>query len=279
MCGVAGFWVRNSWWGAFEPTVRDMTDTIAHRGPDDEGHWVERSAGVALGHRRLSILDLSPEGHQPMFSESGRYVLVFNGEIYNFRELRKELTDVSWRGNSDTEVMLEAIETWGLEAAVKRFIGMFAFALWDRKERLLHLVRDRMGKKPMYYGWTGEAFLFGSELKALRAHPEFNAEIDHDTLALLIRYGYIPAPYSIYRGVYKLLPGTTLTLSSAMERHSSPAPFWSVKEVAERGIADPFTQGDAEAVEYLEDLVRDAVRLRMVADVPLGAFISGGIDS
>ena len=280
MCGVAGFWARSGWQGAFEPTMRFMTDAISHRGPDDAGCWVERDVGVALGNRRLSIIDLSPEGHQPMVSKSGRYVISFNGEIYNFRELREELSgDYSWRGHSDTEVMLRAVEAWGLEAAARRFVGMFAFALWDRKERLLHLVRDRLGKKPMYYGWTGGAFLFGSELKALRVHPEFKAEIDRDALALLMRYRYIPSPYSIYRGVYKLGPGTVLTLSSPLNRQSSPVPFWSAKEVAEHGIADPFTDSDADAVEHLDALLREAVRLRMVADVPLGAFLSGGVDS
>jgi len=260
--------------------MRFMTDAISHRGPDDAGCWVEHDVGVALGNRRLSIIDLSPEGHQPMVSKSGRYVISFNGEIYNFRELREELSgDYSWRGHSDTEVMLRAVEAWGLEAAARRFVGMFAFALWDRKERLLHLVRDRLGKKPMYYGWTGGAFLFGSELKALRVHPEFKAEIDRDALALLMRYRYIPSPYSIYRGVYKLGPGTVLTLSSPLNRHSSPVPFWSAKEVAEHGIADPFTDSDADAVEHLDALLREAVRLRMVADVPLGAFLSGGVDS
>jgi len=280
MCGVAGFWARSGWHGEPEPTVRFMTDAISYRGPDDNGYWVESNAGVALGHRRLSIIDLSPEGHQPMISKSGRYVISFNGEIYNFRELRKELSgDFSWRGHSDTEVMLGAIEAWGLEGAVKRFFGMFAFVLWDRKERLLHLVRDRLGKKPMYYGWTGEAFLFGSELKALRAHPEFKAEIDRDALALLMRHKYIPAPYSIYKGVYKLPPGTILTVSSPLKRYSSPVPFWSAKEVAEHGIAYPFTGRDTEAAEHLDALLREAVRLRMVADVPLGAFLSGGVDS
>src|SRR5215217_5610563 len=269
MCGVAGFWARSDWRGAFESSVRLMTDAINYRGPDDQGHWVDRKAGIALGHRRLSIIDLSPEGHQPMPSDSGRYLISFNGEIYNFRELRKELDNGSpWRGHSDTEVMLKAIEAWGLEAAVKRFVGMFAFALFDRKEQLLHLVRDRLGIKPMYYGWSGEAFLFGSELKALRAHPEFRAEINRDALALLMRHSAIPAPYSIYEGIYKLPPGTILTLPSATQYHSSPVPFWSAKEVAERGLVDPFTYSDAEAVEHLDALLREAVRLRMIADVP-----------
>ena len=280
MCGVAGFWARSDWRGAFESSVRLMTDAINYRGPDDQGHWVDRKAGIALGHRRLSIIDLSPEGHQPMPSDSGRYLISFNGEIYNFRELRKELDNGSpWRGHSDTEVMLKAIEAWGLEAAVKRFVGMFAFALWDRKERRLHLVRDRLGIKPMYYGWSGGTFLFGSELKALRAHPEFEAEIDRDVVSLLIRFGDIPAPYSIYKDIYKLTPGTILTLSSSTRERSYPVPFWSAREVAERGVANPLRNTEVEAVEHLDTLLREAVRLRMVADVPLGAFLSGGIDS
>ena len=279
MCGLAGFWAGSGYRGVFEADVRLMTEAVSHRGPDDDGYWVEPAAGVALGHRRLSIIDVSPEGHQPMISESGRYVLAFNGEIYNFRELREELVDYSWRGHSDTEVMLGAIEAWGLEAAVKRFVGMFAFALWDRKERMLHLVRDRLGKKPMYYGWSGAAFLFASELKALRVHPEFNADIDRDALTLLMQYGAISTPHSIYRGIYKLLPGTILTLSSVNKRHSAPVPFWSAKEVAEYGTANLFMNKDAEAVERLDALLQEAVRLRMVADVPIGAFLSGGVDS
>src|SRR5215217_8734674 len=247
MCGVAGFWARSGWRGTFEPAVRRMTGAISSRGPDDDGYWVGHDAGVALGHRRLSIIDLSPEGHQPMTSPNGRYVISFNGEIYNFGELREELNGFSWRGHCDTEVMLAAIQAWGLEKAVKRFVGMFAFALWDREEQLMHLVRDRLGKKPMYYGWSGEVFLFGSELKALCAHPEFRAEIDRDALALLMRHGAVPAPYSIYKGVYKLPPGTILTLPSPLERRSSPASFWSTKEVAENGIAEPLMEADLEA--------------------------------
>jgi asparagine synthase (glutamine-hydrolysing) len=279
MCGVAGFWVKNRWRGAFEPTVRRMTEAIRHRGPDDDGYWMEPNVGIALGNRRLAIIDLSPEGHQPMVSESGRYVITFNGEVYNFGELRRELDNTAWRGHSDTEVMLRAIEAWGLEAAVKRFIGMFAFALWDREGHVLHLVRDRLGVKPLYYGWSGNLFLFGSELKALYAHPDFKAVINRDALALLMQHGTIPGPYSIYDGIYKLPPGTILTLRSRVIDKPSPVPFWSARDVAERGVAYQLVGSDAEAVEHLDVLLREAVRLRLVADVPIGAFLSGGVDS
>lgn len=267
-----------------QATVRRMSDTLLHRGPDDEGSFVDEAAGLALGFRRLSIIDLSPEGHQPMTSKDGRYVLVFNGEIYNFIELRRELEALGhhWRGHSDTEVMLAAFNEWGFEPAIKRFNGMFALALWDRRDRTLHLTRDRIGEKPLYYGFTGRAFVFGSELKALRAHPEFKAEINRDALALFLRYNYIPAPYSIYQGIYKLTPGTFLSLderSSSLGQLPAPRAYWSVREVAEAGVAHPFEGTEAEAVTELEALLTDAVGLRMVADVPLGAFLSGGVDS
>ena len=272
-----------------------MTDAIVHRGPDDGGAWVDAGMGVALGHRRLSILDLSPLGHQPMASASGRYVIAFNGEIYNHRALRKELEcspspqtspsggkrAVSWRGHSDTEVMLAAFERWGVEEALTRFNGMFAFALWDRHERVLHLARDRFGEKPLYYGWMADTFLFGSELKALKVHPAWRGEIDHGAVALYVRHNYIPAPYSIYRGIRKLLPAHVLSISFANGKRETPQShaYWSAKAVAEAGIRHPFAGTEAEAVESLDGLLRDAVALRMEADVPLGAFISGGIDS
>jgi asparagine synthase (glutamine-hydrolysing) len=267
-----------------QATVRRMSDTLVHRGPDDEGSYIDEATGLALGFRRLSIIDLSPEGHQPMTSRDGRYVLIFNGEIYNFKALRRELEDLGhrWRGHSDTEVMLAAFTEWGVEPAIKRFNGMFALALWDKRERTLYLTRDRIGEKPLYYGFSGNTFLFGSELKALRAHPDFKAGINRDALALFLRYNYIPAPYSIYQGIYKLTPGTYLSLD---ERETSvgqlpePLPYWSAREAAELGTASPFEGTEAEAVAELEALLNDAVGLRMVADVPLGAFLSGGVDS
>src|SRR5579864_7843714 len=282
MCGVTGFLTLSSETEfEFKASVCRMTDQLTHRGPDDTGIWVDRGTGIALGQRRLSILDLSRDGHQPMHSESGRYVIVFNGEVYNFGDLRKELDGKghTFRGHSDTEVMLAAIEEWGVEQAVPRFNGMFAFALWDCKNRQLHLVRDRIGEKPLYYGWMGNTFLFGSELKALRIHPAFRAEIDRDALAAYTRYGYVPAPYSIYEGVYKLIPGTLLTLHGGAKTLPAPVPYWSPTEVAESGAANPLPEDETAAADQLEQLLRQAIRQQMVADVPLGAFLSGGIDS
>jgi asparagine synthase (glutamine-hydrolysing) len=287
MCGITGFIDFNANAGAdwLATTVTRMSDTITHRGPDDSGHWIDAECGVALGFRRLAILDLTPSGHQPMHSADGRYVIVFNGEVYNFKELRAELSALghTFAGTSDTEVMLASICEWGLEAAVKRFNGMFAFALWDRRERNLALVRDRLGIKPLYYGWSGTTFLFGSELKTLRAHPAFQTEIDRNSLALMMRHNYIPAPHSIYQGVHKLLPGTILTVSATAapgtDAEAVPAPYWSMREAAERGCADPFRGTPEEAVGELDDLLRRSIRDRMIADVPLGAFLSGGVDS
>jgi asparagine synthase (glutamine-hydrolysing) len=279
MCGIAGFWSSPGNQREMLVLVREMTNALQHRGPDDAGQWADASSGIALGQRRLSILDLSPLGHQPMCSESGRYWTIFNGEVYNYRELRKELPGVAWRGHSDTEVMLAAIERWGLERAVQRFVGMFAFALWDTRERLLHLVRDRIGIKPLYYGFVGDGVLFGSELKALRCHPEFMGEIDRDALALFVRHNYIPQPYSIYRDTHKLTPGTILTLRSPSDRDARPQSYWCMRQVVEAGQADPFTGSPVEAIEQLKSLLSESVRLRMIADVPVGAFLSGGVDS
>ena len=261
-------------------SVRSMVAAIRYRGPDDSGVWCDERAGIGLGHARLSILDLSPEGHQPMVSVSGRYVIVFNGEVYNFAELRSELEIVGqkFRGHSDTEIMLAAFEEWGIEKAVPRFVGMFAFALWDRHTRTLTLGRDRLGEKPLYYGWQGETLLFGSELKALRAHPAFMAEVDRNALALLLRHNYIPAPYSIYQGISKLLPGCLLTVSLS-QRNPRIAPYWSGKQAIEAGVTHPFEGSESTAVSALEALLKDAVGQQMVADVPLGAFLSGGVDS
>jgi asparagine synthase (glutamine-hydrolysing) len=259
-----------------------MSDAIIHRGPDDSGDFVDETHGLALGFRRLAIVDLSAAGHQPMTSASGRYVIVFNGEVYNYESIRRELISEGaapeFRGHSDTEVMLAAIEAWGLERAVKSFIGMFAFALWDTRERLLHLVRDRMGVKPMYYGFSRGTFFFGSELKSLRRHPDFAADVDRDAVAAYLRFLYVPAPLSIYRGICKQTPGTIVTLSRATsELHTTT--YWSAAEVAERGERARFRGDEREAADELDSLLRDAVAMRMVADVPLGVFLSGGIDS
>lgn len=284
MCGFAGFLQRVPTLEAhaMEPVVRRMADTLAHRGPDDRGTWADPQAGIALGHRRLSVIDLSPEGHQPMASVTGRFLIAYNGEIYNFRDLRKELNaaGVAWRGYSDTEVMLAGFERWGVEEALCRFNGMFAFALWDRAERTLHLARDRMGEKPLYYGWMGSTFIFGSELKALRAHPAWRGEVDRNALALYLRHNAVPTPYSIYQGVAKLPAAHHLRLSATSNASDlEPRPYWSLRECAQRGVANPIARDEGAAIEELDTLLRDAVRIRTVADVPVGVFLSGGVDS
>ena len=260
--------------------ARRMATALRHRGPEDEGVWVDETAGIAFGHRRLSIIDLSPAGHQPMHSASGRYVITFNGEIYNFKSLRAELdsTVAQWRGHSDTEVMLAGIETWGVEEALKKFNGMFAFAVWDLQERVLYMSRDRAGEKPLYYGWSGHTLLFASELKAFHQHPDFRGEIDRGSIAVYLRHNYIPAPHSIYKGIYKLTPGTLLAVRG-FGSDASPKPYWSARRVAEDGLKTPFIGSDKEAISQLDSLLNEAVTMRMEADVPLGAFLSGGIDS
>jgi asparagine synthase (glutamine-hydrolysing) len=279
MCGWVGLWESGSERDLTE-RVGAMADTLKHRGPDDSGTWADPDVGVGLGFRRLSILDLSAEGHQPMCSESGRYVIAFNGEVYNFAELRRRLEPrgCRFRGYSDTEVMLGAIEEYGLEQAVREFVGMFAFALWDRSERQLSLVRDRLGVKPLYYGWMGQTMLCGSELKALRAHPSFQARIDRGALSLYLRHQYVPAPHTIYQRVFKLPPGCILTLpfKTASE---SPYPYWSMRKVVTDTVEEPWRGSEQNAIDRLDELLRVAVGMRMVADVPLGAFLSGGVDS
>ena len=283
MCGFAGF-IQSSTVVPGEGMAAlagAMADTLQHRGPDDRGVWADADHGVALGHRRLSIIDLSAEGHQPMHSASGRYVIAFNGEIYNFEVLRRELEreGFSWRGHSDTEVMLAAFDRWGVEAALRRFNGMFAFAMWDRAEKLLHLARDRVGEKPLYYGWIGNTFVFGSQLKALRAHPAWRGEIDRDALATYLRHNYVPAPYSIYRGIAKLRPGQYLKVAADPSRPLMPQAYWSMRDVAEAGVREPLIGTEQALTDELDTLLRDAVKMRMVADVPVGVFLSGGVDS
>ena len=283
MCGFTGFLVKDRV-GKFSESAQSvvgrMASALRHRGPDDSGIWCE--GPVALAHRRLSILDLSQAGHQPMLSISERYVITYNGEIYNHNDIRKDLETetgaISWRGHSDTEVMLVAFERWGMRRALERFVGMFAFALWDRKEHRLILARDRVGEKPLYYGWMEGTFLFGSELKALREHPHWKPEINRDALSLFLRHNCIPAPYSIYRGIMKLQPGTFLTLSQGIREPHIEA-YWSAKQVAEMGQASPFGGTAADAVVQLEALLERAIAGQMVADVPIGAFLSGGVDS
>ena len=291
MCGIAGFLGGERFTPEeASPIARGMADAVAHRGPDDAGVWVDREAGVALAYRRLAVIDPSLAGRQPMQSASGRSVIVFNGEIYNHLDLRRQIEArhpdaLSWRGHSDTETLLAAIEYWGLEEALQAATGMFAFAFWDREDRTLCLARDRMGEKPLYYGWQNGVFLFGSELKALAAHPAFAGDIDRDALTLLLRHGYISSPWSIYKGVQKLPPGTYLrvTAGASRERRAGELPepqcYWSLRDVVTAGRAQPFEGSPEDAVDALHDLLLRAVRGQMVADVPLGAFLSGGIDS
>ena len=282
MCGIAGFIAHARHSEREEVIARRMADAISHRGPDDQGIWVDGEAGVALAHRRLSIVDLSPAGHQPMFSDTGRWVIVFNGEIYNHAALRSELEQAgrapSWHGHCDTEVLLAAISAWGVERTLKQCVGMFAFALWDRKERTLVLARDRLGEKPLYYGWADRTFLFGSELCALQQHPDWGGEIDRDALYLYLRHSYVPAPRSIYAGISKLPPGSYLLLKSDKQSIHIET-YWDAREVAVHGAEHPFQGSPAEAVEHCETLLRQSLSGQMMADVPLGAFLSGGIDS
>jgi len=284
VCGICGFLetTPRSSAAQLEDTALRMARTLEHRGPDDSGTWVDAASGVALGHRRLSILDLSPEGSQPMRSACGRFALVYNGEIYNFRELRAELevSGRTFRGHSDTEVLVEAIGHWGVDGALERANGMLAFAVWDAVARHLTLARGRLGKKPLYYGRCGGRFFFASELKALHAHPDFRAEVDRDALAFFVRYSYVPAPHAIYKGVRKLPAGSLLTVDArGAPVGAAPRGFWSARRVVEEGAAEPFRGSEQEAVSALDDLLRDAVARRMVADVPLGGLLSGGIDS
>jgi asparagine synthase (glutamine-hydrolysing) len=258
-----------------------MTRTLAHRGPDANGVWTDDGAGIALGHARLSIIDLSPAGAQPMTSACGRYVIAYNGEVYNAAEIRDDLAAQgeapNYRGHSDTEIILAAMSRWGVRAAVERLIGMFAFAVWDREERTLVLARDRLGIKPLYWGEDGGLFLFASELKSFHAHPGFRPEIDPSALAAFMRYNYVPAPASIYKGVAKLEPGCLLIKQAGVPARIER--YWDLRRIARDGQAAPRALSDSEAIDEADALIGDAVKRRMVSDVPLGAFLSGGIDS
>ena len=309
MCGFAGFLSSQpGGLDGLEVLAADMANAIAHRGPDDSGAWVDEQAGIALGHQRLSIIDLSLAGHQPMASSEGSFVMAFNGEIYNHLELRKELEknphpspfpareEVRWHGHSDTETLLAGFEAWGIEATLNKTVGMFAISLWDVRNRTLHLARDRFGEKPLYYGWAGSGagrvFVFGSELKALRAFPGFDNPVCRQALAQYMRFMYVPAPRSIYQDVYKLEPGCVLTITGAPPAEAPAQPlrpsaiyetltmsrWWSLADVVQAGAQKPITD-EMEAVNALEQRLADAVRLQSLADVPLGAFLSGGVDS
>lgn len=286
MCGINGFIQGPGVDYPLIDTINKMNDKIIQRGPDDSGIWVDENFGLALGHRRLSILDLSPAGHQPMMSSCGRYIISFNGEIYNHTDLRKSIENAIqvpfWRGNTDTETLLAGFSVWGIRATVERCNGMFAFAVWDKKEHLLTLARDRLGEKPLHYGWQGvgikSCFLFGSDLSSIKAHPSFSSLIDREALTLYMRHNCVPSPHTIYQGIYKLLPGHLLTVSLS-DRKPRLEKYWSLPQVAERGVVTPFEGSDIDAVDALEALLKDAVGKQMLADVPLGAFLSGGIDS
>jgi len=282
MCGISGFIDKTTSKknGELVDIITAMSDTLRHRGPDDKGAWVDEDCGVALGHRRLSIIDTSAAGHQPMESASGRYIVVLNGEIYNFRALRKELEadGFKFRGHSDTEVMLAQISRDGLEIALKKFNGMFALALWDRQDKILFLCRDRLGEKPLYYGFIDNAFVFGSELKALKKFPGFIGEIDRQALTLYLRYNCIPAPYSIYKNIKKLLPGEILAFKNGDSSFKTKS-YWSVFDAAENFNRADWNKDLKETLKEAEALLKDAVKIRMESDVPLGVFLSGGIDS
>ena len=284
MCGISGFFAAGSDFADAQARaeLRHMANAIAHRGPDSDGYWTDPATGIALAHRRLAIVDLSEHGHQPMMSHCGRYVIVFNGEIYNHTELRQEIRGRPWRGHSDTETILALMTDLGPVRVLEKLVGMFAIAVWDRESRTLTLARDRMGEKPLYYGWQGAGqhatFLFGSELKALKAHPTFAADIDRNALCLYMRHNYIPAPYSIYQGIAKLEAGCLLTVSLAQPEPKIER-YWSAANVAVAGCAAPFPGSPEQAVDELELLLKSVVQQQMVADVPLGAFLSGGIDS
>ena len=281
MCGIAGFFDRRRTTGTMEAETLAgrMIDRLSHRGPDDRGVWVDSDSGIAFSHRRLSIIDLSPAGHQPMVSSTGRYVLTYNGEIFNWQELRAELPppEGGYKGHSDTEIFLRGLEVWGLAETVRRLIGFFALGLWDKQEKRLTLIRDRLGIKPLYWGQFGETLLFGSELNALRAHPVCGSEIDRDALAAYLRTAYVPAPKSIYRGIGKLEPGTMLTIDA--EGDLTIDRYWDVRDAMRAGTADRAKALAPDALERWEGLMADAVQRRMVADVPVGAFLSGGVDS
>lgn len=291
MCGLTGIFDPLHQHKAAESKrhCRAMSDALAHRGPDADGQWQDEEAGLTLGHRRLSIIDLSPEGAQPMVSASGRYVIAFNGEIYNFQSLQKELRDAgqSFRGRSDTEVMLAAFDQWGINPSLQKFVGMFAFALWDREAGALHLVRDRLGKKPLYIGRAGKKLVFGSELKALCAHPDFHTDIERDVLAQYMQYGFVQAPHCIYEQCWQVPPAHRLVVPLADLRADAgrfdPAarfePYWSLADMVEEGRMRKGPHDMDAALQEFRPLFAQAVRERLIADVPLGAFLSGGIDS
>lgn len=288
MCGIAGFIQSSSSRSedSAKLVIQRMTAAITHRGPDSLGFWSEEGPGVVLGHQRLSILDLSSAGHQPMQSACGRYILSFNGEIYNHLELRAQLKlealAPAWRGHADTETLLSAFAAWGVEPTLQAARGMFAISLWDTHLRILTIARDRMGEKPLYYGWQGDIFLFGSELKALKQHPAFQGVIDRNSLTLLLRHNCIPAPFSIYRGIKKLKPGEYLNIPAGnfdAAKIAEPKSYWNFNDAVEKAVSEPFSGTTEQALNALDSQLSKSISEQMLADVPLGAFLSGGVDS
>jgi asparagine synthase (glutamine-hydrolysing) len=279
MCGIFGYLDKRKIVNV--ENNRNSLKAISHRGPDDSGEWVDQKNGIYLSQVRLSILDLSPAGHQPMISASGRYVMTFNGEIYNHLSIRKELEEycsINWKGHSDTETFLTALERWGLEKTLEKSTGMFAFGIWDTLQNELILARDRMGEKPLYYGWQNESFIFASDLAAIEMHESFQGTIDREALSLFMQLSYIPAPFSIYKNIYKLEPGTFLRIGVG-EYVESISKYWSLRENVEKGAKESFSGSPEEAVNVLNSILQRSISEQMIADVPIGAFLSGGIDS
>lgn len=281
MCGISGVWYRDGQFDV-EQALNLMNNTILHRGPDAGGVWLSKSTpGLGFGHRRLSILDLSPEGAQPKTSQRGRFVITFNGEIYNFLELRKDLESkgVQFKGRSDTEVLLAGFETWGIKETLTRSVGMFAMGVWDRETNTLTLARDRIGEKPLYYASTNSGFVFASELRALRVCPKFDWTISRESIGWYLKYGYIPAPLSIFVEAKKLLPGTYIEIKEAGKSIGEPVPYWSATHAYDVGERNPFRGSFDDTVNHLDDLLGSVIRNQMLSDVPIGAFLSGGVDS
>jgi asparagine synthase (glutamine-hydrolysing) len=282
MCGIVGYLTKPD--DINHEVCNSMNNTMSHRGPDNQGIWLDESAGIALGHRRLSILDLSSSGNQPMVSKSGRYVITYNGELYNYNNIYEELKNIGLNinSNSDTRVLIEAINIWGIESTLNKVVGMFAFALWDKKQRILTLARDRMGEKPLYYGWQGNSFLFGSELKSFKAHPHFGNKINRQSIQLFLKNNCIPAPFTIYSDIKKLLPGHFLQVQyskNSKAKDYTLTSYWSIYQKLYEGIDSPYTGNTHSAIDKLEDLLIQSIKQQMISDVPLGAFLSGGIDS
>jgi len=282
MCGFAGFLNREKSSHDLYEVLKLMGEAIRTRGPDSSGEWLNESSTIGFSHRRLSIVDLSSAGHQPMLSHNERYIIAFNGEIYNHLELRDLLADagldINWKGTSDTETLLACFEHWGIKLTIEKSVGMFAFSVWDNQENKLILGRDRLGEKPLYYGWQGDSFLFGSELKALKAHYAFKSEINRDSIALLLRHSCIPAPYSIYQGIEKLLPGYLLEVDLKTGL-SNAIQYWSFKHICPQNETVGYVGTAEKAVDDLDTILKKSIKQQMIADVPLGAFLSGGVDS